>query len=288
MAIVVLGSVARLPLPPPTVIAITATAAAAFLLREVRLIEFPLPQNSRLVPQFVTRVPFWGAVQFGAELGTGMRTFSPTGLPHILVVLIFFLGSWPQALLAGAGFALGRTAMVLSFLASRDKQGADRAFVVALPAIVSLLAITFAPLAYVIIGTDPLTALRYGMASLLGAAVVAKLVGWSAFRRRLDALLGSRPGLSAVAAVLIVVVESSAVVLAFTPAPDRLVGMAYAALGLAFTGLQTYWLAAGRRDACPCFADGDDSRVTARSWVRAVLVLVAGGLLAAAQLLGWR
>lgn len=132
-ALVVVGSLLRGPVPVVLRFVVASVIVAALLLRELGIARFPVPQNARLVPQFVTRVPFWGAVQFGAEMGTGMRTFSPTGLPHVIAVAVLLFASWPEAILAGAGFAGGRALMVLTFLAARDKVAADAAFVSALP-----------------------------------------------------------------------------------------------------------------------------------------------------------
>ncbi len=128
LVIVVAGSLLRAPLPGVVQRIAVAAIALVFLLREFRVIRFQVPQNARLVPQFVTRIPFWGAVQFGAEMGTGMRTYSPTGLPHIVVGAVLFLASWPAAVLAGVGFAFGRTLMLLSFAAAKDRDNADVAF----------------------------------------------------------------------------------------------------------------------------------------------------------------
>lgn len=124
---------------------LVAVAAVVFLLRELDVLSFPLLQNARLVPQFVTRIPFWGAVQFGAEMGTGMRTYSPTGLPHIMALSIMFLASWQEALMAGAGFAAGRALMLLTFVAARDKMTADAAFQFTLPRLKLLFVVLAVP-----------------------------------------------------------------------------------------------------------------------------------------------
>lgn len=120
-------------------------AAIALLARELGLLRFPLPQNARQVPQFVTRVPFWGSLQFGAEMGTGMRTYSPTGLPHLVATAVFLLASLPHALIAGVGFAVGRTLMTLGFLAVHDRPSADRAFLRTVPRLRWVFASLMAP-----------------------------------------------------------------------------------------------------------------------------------------------
>lgn len=131
--VVVLGSLLRVPVPPGGRQWLVAVAAVALLAREFGLLRFPLPQNARQVPQFVTRVPFWGSLQFGTEMGTGVRTYSPTGLPHLIAMAVLLLASWPEALTAGVGFALGRSLMTLGFLAARDRPSADNAFLRTVP-----------------------------------------------------------------------------------------------------------------------------------------------------------
>jgi hypothetical protein len=143
---VVVGSVVRAPIPEVARQSAVLTVAAVLVVREFGWLRFPIPQNARLVPQFVTRIPFWGAVQFGAEMGTGMRTYSPTGLPHIVVVAVVLWASWDEAIAAGAGFALGRALMLLIFLTARDKDSADAAFDKGIPRSRPLFAVLLAPL----------------------------------------------------------------------------------------------------------------------------------------------
>ncbi|SDR04724.1 hypothetical protein [Thermostaphylospora chromogena] len=153
LAFVVVGSVARTVLPAPACQALTGLAAVVLLARELGLLAFPVPQNARLVPQLVAFTPVWGAVRFGAEMGTGMRTYSPTGLPHLVAVALFLLASWPEALWAGAGFALGRTLPPLVLLPARDRRRADRALDSAVPALAWLFALLMAPLAAILVAT---------------------------------------------------------------------------------------------------------------------------------------
>lgn len=141
----VIGSLVRAPIADTGRQAVVVVVAVILLLREIGVFAFPIPQNARLVPQFVTRVPFWGALQFGAEMGTGMRTYSPTGLPHIVAVAVLLLASWPEAALAGAGFALGRAVMLVSFLIAPDKESADTMFTFSLPRLGPLFALLLIP-----------------------------------------------------------------------------------------------------------------------------------------------
>ncbi|MBG0829961.1 hypothetical protein HS041_19520 [Planomonospora sp. ID67723] len=151
LAFVVVGSVLRAPLPELARQVLAGLAALVFVLREFNVLKFPLLQNARLVPQFVAMTPFWGSVQFGAEMGTGMRTYSPTGLPHIMALCLLLLGSWSDALLAGTGFALGRALMLLTFLLARDKAAADKAFDFALPELKPLFVLASVPLVFVLV-----------------------------------------------------------------------------------------------------------------------------------------
>ncbi|WP_214104571.1 hypothetical protein [Acrocarpospora catenulata] len=141
-----LGSLLRAPFPILWLRIFVAAAAVVLLLQEIGVLKFPIPQNARLVPQFVTRIPFWGSVQFGMEMGTGMRTYSPTALPHVMAIAVMFLASWPEALLAGAGFALGRTVMLLTFVTARSKMSADTAFYFTLPRLRPLFVLLIIPM----------------------------------------------------------------------------------------------------------------------------------------------
>lgn len=270
------GTLVRLPLPPGVVPPLAATLMLAFLLRETRLIKFPLPQNARLVPQFVTRVPVWGSLQFGIELGTGMRTYSPTGLPHVMVVALFFLGGWQEAVATGTGFAAGRAVMMLTFILARDKQLADHAFQSLLPHLHWALLVGFVPLALALSHLDAASQIRYAVGALLGAAVVGKLRDLRAFWRSLGTLgLSGRLGWVAAAAVL--AVEVLAVAVIFSPTPTALVGAMVCGLGTLFTGLQAYFLVGGYPESCGCFGESNGAAAPAVGLARALAVL-AGGL----------
>ncbi|MFC6018226.1 hypothetical protein ACFP2T_18705 [Plantactinospora solaniradicis] len=73
-----------------------------------------LPQNGRAVPQdIIPEARVQGALQFGFEMGTGVRTFMPTALPHALVVAVLAAGGLIPGVLAGLGFGIGRAVMTL-------------------------------------------------------------------------------------------------------------------------------------------------------------------------------
>ncbi|MEV4007080.1 hypothetical protein [Actinomadura sp. NPDC049753] len=87
-------------------------AAFAVLLRETGLVKLPVPENKRLVPEEVQhRGRLVGPIQFGFEMGTGMRTYSPSALPHLVLLAVLLVLPFPGALAAGAGFALARWIM---------------------------------------------------------------------------------------------------------------------------------------------------------------------------------
>lgn len=64
-----------------------------------------------------------GAFRFGFEIGTGVRTYLPTGAPHVLAAYLL-LGAPPAALalVAGSAFGAGRVVQPLAtaFIRSRD------------------------------------------------------------------------------------------------------------------------------------------------------------------------
>ncbi len=118
---VLLGSLLRPVVPLTARLAIVVVVAALVAGREFGLYRLWLPQNGRQVPQ---RVIYEGgergALQFGFEMGTGLRTYMTSGLPHVLLVGILFLAPLPWALTAGAGFGAGRAVMALIRTAAPD------------------------------------------------------------------------------------------------------------------------------------------------------------------------
>jgi hypothetical protein len=87
-----------------------------------------LPQNGRQVPAWVTETHPAGFMVFGAEMGTGMRTFSPTVLPHVLAfsVLAVTVTQPLTAVAAAAGFATGRALMIPLYRAKTRDGGTYR------------------------------------------------------------------------------------------------------------------------------------------------------------------
>ncbi|HEV2782810.1 MAG TPA: hypothetical protein VGX25_25750 [Actinophytocola sp.] len=120
--LVVVGSLVRAPLPMPVRLAVVGVALIAVLLRRLGLLAFRLPESRRLVPETVFRLGrHLGPLQFGLEMGTGARTYLPSGLPYVGAVAVLMVAPLPPALCAGAGFGLGRALMTASSL----RYGAD-------------------------------------------------------------------------------------------------------------------------------------------------------------------
>lgn len=101
-----------------------AGALAMVGLRAVR--PGSLPQNGRQVPAWVTETHPAGFLIFGAEMGTGMRTFSPTVLPHVLAFAVLAAVDPWAAGAAALGFATGRALMIPLYRAQTRGGGTYR------------------------------------------------------------------------------------------------------------------------------------------------------------------
>jgi hypothetical protein len=115
--LVVVGSLVRAPLPDAARWGVLGGVLGAVVLRELDVLSFTLPENRRLVPETVLRFGrHLGPLQFGLEMGTGARTFLPSGLPYVGAVAVLLIASVPAAICTGAGFGLGRAMMTMSNL----------------------------------------------------------------------------------------------------------------------------------------------------------------------------
>ncbi|GAA2639029.1 hypothetical protein SMC26_40755 [Actinomadura fulvescens] len=117
------------PVPETGRIGVALVAAGAGLLRDFGVVTLPLPQHARQIPQEVLlRKPLRGALQFGFELGTGVRTYISSTSPYVLAIALFFIspGFVPVAL-AGLGFGIGRGATAAAQYWSRDPEWNKRA-----------------------------------------------------------------------------------------------------------------------------------------------------------------
>ena len=108
--------------------------------RELGLWRFAVPENARLVPEEVQHRAHWGALQFGFEMGTGMRTYSPSALPHLALAAVVLVVPLPVAPAVAAGFAVGRFAMPVLSNAWSDDGAWTEVWAAAEPVVRPLLA----------------------------------------------------------------------------------------------------------------------------------------------------
>lgn len=122
-----LGSLVRPAVPPVVRISLVVVTALFVLAGECGLHRVALPHRRAQVPSTVIGTGGQaGALQFGFEMGTGVRTHMPSNLPYLPLVTVLLVGNWVAALLAGLGFGLGRAAMALGRHHSGDAAWWDR------------------------------------------------------------------------------------------------------------------------------------------------------------------
>jgi len=138
----VLGALPQALVPAPVRAGLLGLAALAVLARELGLWRFAVPENARLVPEDVQHRAHWGALQFGFEMGTGMRTYSPSALPHLVLAALVLVVPLPVAPLVAAGFAAARFAMPVLSNAWSDDGAWTAVWAVAQPVVRPLLAVT--------------------------------------------------------------------------------------------------------------------------------------------------
>ena len=115
------------PVPASVRYGLVVTFAAVGVLRDLDVVRFPLPQNARQVPQTVLNSDVAkGSLQFGFEMGTGVRTYVSSTVPYVLVAALLLTapGFW-TAVATGAGFGLGRAITPTARYASRDGETWD-------------------------------------------------------------------------------------------------------------------------------------------------------------------
>lgn len=111
----VLGAFARDFLPTTMRFLVLAGVCAALFVRETGLVDFRLPQNRRQISQSVPARGASGYLQFGFELGTGVRTYLPSALPHLLAASLLLVGqTFTDFLAAGLAFGVGRGVALLT------------------------------------------------------------------------------------------------------------------------------------------------------------------------------
>jgi hypothetical protein len=96
--------------------------AALGVAREFGLVRLPLPQNARQIPQDVLqRNLLRGSMQFGFELGTGVRTYVSASAPYVAAIALLLSHQAAAAtLLTGTAFGLGRVLSAALTLQARD------------------------------------------------------------------------------------------------------------------------------------------------------------------------
>ena len=116
------------PLGPPARIGLLVVLALVALADEVLGLGWRWPQNARQVPQAIRhREPRVAMLQFGFELGTGLRTFVTSRAPYVIAGVLL-LGGLPivAALAIGVGFGAGRSLMPLTRTWHRGAADWDR------------------------------------------------------------------------------------------------------------------------------------------------------------------
>ncbi|MFC6884616.1 hypothetical protein [Actinomadura yumaensis] len=110
------------PLPSYARTAAILAVAAVGVLREFGVIAVPLPQNARQIPQDVLQARLRrGSLQFGFELGTGVRTYVSASSPYVLAAGLFLSGAGaPAVVAAGTAFGAGRALSAALTYLSRD------------------------------------------------------------------------------------------------------------------------------------------------------------------------
>lgn len=141
-AVVWLLSGLSAPLPAPARTAAILALAGLGAAREAGLVSVPLPQNARQIPQEVLQAHLRrGALQFGFELGTGVRTYVPATAPYVLALGLLLVHEDPlTTVLAGTYFGAGRALSALLTYLARDEHR-DAALAVRMPAVKTATAI---------------------------------------------------------------------------------------------------------------------------------------------------
>lgn len=123
----VIGGLAT-PLPPLAGAITVSTIAVAVVMRDFRVVNFSLPENRRQVPQEVfLKGPLSSALQFGYEMGTGVRTRVSASAPYVaLAGLLLLSPNAPAVITLGASFGAGRALMPWLRYFSNDRRAWDQ------------------------------------------------------------------------------------------------------------------------------------------------------------------
>jgi hypothetical protein len=86
------------PLPDVVRTALIIAVAVLGVAREAGWVRIPMPQNARQIPQEVLRTRIRrGALQFGFELGTGVRTFVSASAPYVVALGLLLAHQGPAS-----------------------------------------------------------------------------------------------------------------------------------------------------------------------------------------------
>jgi hypothetical protein len=131
------------PLPAAVRTGTVLLVAVLGVAREAGWIRIPMPQNARQIPQEVLRYRIRrGALQFGFELGTGVRTFVSASAPYVVALGLLLAHEGPATtILTGTGFGAGRAVTATVRYASRHGDWDDRRLA-RMPAVALGIAVT--------------------------------------------------------------------------------------------------------------------------------------------------
>ena len=115
-----MGAILLKPIPFWTRFRVLVAVGVTVVLRDLGVLTLELPQNKRLVPiEVLNRPEYAAAMQFGFEMGTGVRTYLNASAPYALAAFLLLAHtSGLDVLVAAVGFAAGRWAMLLAYLGS--------------------------------------------------------------------------------------------------------------------------------------------------------------------------
>jgi hypothetical protein len=113
--------------PADARVSLVVLFAAAAAARDLQIVRFRLPAPTRQVPETVfARGPVRSALQFGFELGTGVRTQIPASAPYVVAAALALLNPGVITTLAtGIAFGAGRAIMPVMRSAEIDTPGWD-------------------------------------------------------------------------------------------------------------------------------------------------------------------
>jgi hypothetical protein len=126
VCLAVAAAVVRPPITPLWNSAVLGAVCVVLLAHEVHLVRLRLPQRQRLVPITVFRFGrVIGALEFGIEMGTGLRTYISSAAPYAVVAAALLTADSLDAVMAGIGFGLGRAVMAMASVVSGDAAAWD-------------------------------------------------------------------------------------------------------------------------------------------------------------------